>query len=198
MSRCSLAAQRALILLAFSCFSVVSAAETTEQRQLLDAISAQMVISERIAGDFTQRKYIRVLPQPLRSEGTFSFDRKAGLEWRVTAPLQSRLVFDGEGMHQEQGGKRVWEASDAQPAIATLGRVMRAVLSVDWPVLEDYFFITGSRDNEQWSLALEPKQALLKNMVENIALGGGRHLQTMTLYEASGDRTEVIFRVREP
>ncbi len=193
-----------------------SIADTTEQRTLLNAITAQVDIGESIAGLFEQRKFIAVLPQPLLSSGRFRMDKKSGLEWLVIEPLASRMVFDDEGIRQNQNGQEVWQISNDQPGVVIIGQVIQAALSFDWPSLESYFFIEGAINthidehmdghinkqitenndagkNMRWTLTLTPRDQVLKEMIKRITLEGQNQLEKLVMFESANERTELAF-----
>ena len=168
---------------------------------LLSAIIEQVTISDKIEGSFEQRKYIHILPQPLLSKGVFQLDKKTGLVWQINTPVSSRIVFDSAGIHQHQKGQAVWEISNDRPGVAMIGELMRAALSYDWPLLENYFFINGSINDiaetqsgkQQWTLTLTPKETTLQKTIKHISLAGEQALTSLTLFEVNNDRTEITF-----
>ena len=168
---------------------------------LLSAIIEQVTISDKIEGSFEQRKYIHILPQPLLSKGVFQLDKKTGLVWQINTPVSSRIVFDSAGIHQHQKGQAVWEISNDRPGVAMIGELMRAALSYDWPLLENYFFINGSINDasetqpstRQWALTLTPKEKTLQQTIKHISITGGQQLTSLILFEANNDRTEITF-----
>ncbi|MBV1930659.1 MAG: outer membrane lipoprotein carrier protein LolA [Porticoccaceae bacterium] len=193
-------------------------ADTSEQGALLDAITAQVEIGESIAGLFEQRKFIAVLPQALLSSGRFHMDKKSGLEWLVIEPLASRMVFDDEGIRQNQNGQEVWQISNDQPGVVIIGQVIQAALSFDWPSLERYFFIDGAihtrmdeqiddhsneqvtennnaNKNKRWTLTLTPRDQVLKEMIERITLEGENQLEKLIMFESANERTELAFTI---
>ena len=172
---------------------------------LLSAIIEQVTISDKIEGSFEQRKYIHILPQPLLSKGVFQLDKKTELVWQINTPVSSRIVFDSAGIHQHQKGQAVWEISNDRPGVAMIGELMRAALSYDWPLLENYFFINGSINSsisdvsetqggkQQWALTLTPKETTLQKTIKHISLTGEQTLTSLTLFEVNNDRTEITF-----
>ena len=168
---------------------------------LLSAIIEQVTISDKIEGSFEQRKYIHILPQPLLSKGVFQLDKKTELVWQINTPVSSRIVFDSAGIHQHQKGQAVWEISNDRPGVAMIGELMRAALSYDWPLLENYFFINGSINDiaetqsgkQQWTLTLTPKETTLQKTIKHISLAGEQTLTSLTLFEVNNDRTEITF-----
>ncbi len=176
-----------------------------DTRALLSAIIEQVKISDTLKGNFEQRKYIHILPQPLLSSGVFQLDNKTGLVWQINKPLATRIVFNDTGIHQSKNGQAVWTISNERPGVAMIGQLMRAALSYDWSLLEKHFSIDGSinssindaiaaqTNTQQWTLTLTPKENTLQQTIKHIALAGGRQLTSLILFEANNDRTEITF-----
>lgn len=164
---------------------------------LLADIEAMVGTQDSVQGTFKQRKIISQLPNPLLSSGEFRFDQQDGLEWLVIEPISSRLRFDQDGVRQEQGGKAVWQMSADRPMVVMIGQVLGAVMATNWDVIEQYFSVEGSLKNLQWVLMLTPREAALAKVVPHIALRGERQLNSMTIFEQGGDRTEIDFSFRQ-
>lgn len=170
-----------------------SASDQVASAELIEAVQSRLVLDEVVSGAFQQDKYINVLPQPLRSEGRFTYDPEEGLDWETLRPMANRLTFNEQGVSQTVDGKVVWEVDATQPAIVTISQVMSSVLTLDWSVLQEHFQLQGQVEESGWQLHLEPRDSGLKQVVEAISLAGNRRVESLTLMEANGDRTEIRF-----
>lgn len=164
---------------------------------LIEKVQERLVLDKVVSGRFQQDKYIAVLPQPLRSEGRFSYDPEQGLDWETLSPIANRLRFNEQGIVQTVDSKVVWEVDAGQPAVVTISQVMSSVLAMNWEVLQEYFMLSGSVSADSWQLHLEPREAVLKQVVDAIAISGNRDVESLTLMEANGDRTEIKFSPAE-
>ena len=167
--------------------------QQAELEALTNHISQRIVLNEDVDGTFVQHKFIKVLPRPLISRGKFSFSGDEGLDWLTQQPIQSRLMFDDKGIRQEMDGKMLWQIEAEQPAVAMITRVIVSVLALDWQTLDDYFIISGSYNDNQWQIELVPKEQVLLQIIESLAVSGDQHLEKMVLFEANEDRTEISF-----
>ncbi|ODS23626.1 hypothetical protein AB835_07895 [Candidatus Endobugula sertula] len=169
---------------------------------LLTAVNEQLQINNYMSGYFEQRKFIHILPQPLSSRGKFIFDHSGNqastLEWIVTTPIESHLIFNHQGIQQKHEGRVVWQASNQHAGVTTIGRILKAVLSTNWSILESYFSIEGHIQEQAWQLQLIPQEEQLKNVIARITLQGGTRLQKMTIFEKNSDRTELKFYTIAP
>lgn len=178
-----------------------SKARTKDQDQKANALLSEIIqhvaINDTVKGSFEQHKYIHILPQPLISKGVFQLDKENGLVWEINEPVASRIVFDNSGIHQSKNGQSVWEVSNRRPGVAIIGQLMKAALSYDWALLEKYFAIEGSIDEQvsqrQWALILTPKENTLQQSIKHISLAGGQQLTQLILFEINNDRTEINF-----
>ena len=165
------------------------------QAPTLEEISQQLRLNEDLHGEFVQRKYLSILPNPLQSRCNFAFHPDSGLVWETQQPLQSKLTFSAQGISQEQHGQQTWLARADQPGVAVIGQILTAMLTRDWETLTNYFSIEVVADSSaaQWHLLLTPTQATLSTVIQRIALSGDQHLRQMILFEQNNDRTEIDF-----
>jgi hypothetical protein len=166
-----------------------------EQQQLLEAITRQLHITETVAGRFEQKKSIKVLPRPLYSKGYFNIVKARGLEWKITEPIETELVFNFQG--GVQGPSVSMMGGGEQPAFKMIGQILQAVLTTDWQLLERYFSITGQLQGQDWVLELLPSTESIKTVLTRVELAGDRHLERVVLFESNGDRTEIFFFINE-
>lgn len=171
------------------------AGESPASAELIARLEKRITLDQQVSGTFQQKKFLTVLPQPLHSNGRFSYDQRDGLVWETLAPIPNRLVFDRQGIRQSMDGKTIWEVEAQQPAVVTITRVISSVLAADWQTLQTYFDLSGTVGEAGWELSLVPRDDVLKQMVDSIRIRGDRVLASMVLMEANGDRTEIRFTV---
>lgn len=186
---------RGLFLFVAILLSAPVLAQAQNDAQVIAAISEHMQVADEVSGDFVQEKTIQILPQALRSTGSFSYSQSAGLEWVTHQPIASRLVFDAKGIRQDVNGKTVWEVDGQQPLVLTITRVMTSVLSLDWAALQNYFEVSAKIESGSWQLRLIPRDATLLQIIESMSVVGDTELQEMTLHEANGDNTLIKFTI---
>jgi hypothetical protein len=123
-----------------------------------------------LRGRFIQRKFLREIPRPLVSSGEFLLVRERGVWWHTQTPLESELTLDA-------------------------GAPLLALFTLDLDVLARSFelFLMPSATHEQssWLLGLRPRDAALSAWFEQATLGGDAQLERITLFESTGDRTEI-------
>lgn len=149
----------------------------------LEAIASGLASSSSVSGTFVQEKTLTVLPNPLLSNGVFSFSEQEGMEWRTLSPIEHRLTIAPDGSLR---------ASDRvqPPAMKELGGLFSALLKGDFGALSKYFEIEVlSHTGTSWEVRLTPSDSLLSHVFSHIHLKGGAQIDQIVLLEASGNKT---------
>ncbi|MCJ8170374.1 LolA family protein [Atopomonas sediminilitoris] len=162
----------------------------------LPALSQQLQQSERLHGQFIQRRFLPGLAQPLQSQGRFVMDRELGLLWLIEQPWQLDLRLNQSGLAQQQDGQ--WLAVADNAASAQFTRLFLSLLQGDHQQLTPLFDSQLHGNREQWQLTLQPRSLLLKQVFQHIVVSGGNEIQQVTLLESQGDRSELLFSQQQP
>lgn len=176
---------KALVLLCLMmAFSVCKAAD------LLTEIDARLLKADVTEGRFTQEKTLKILKKPLLSTGAFTYRREQGVIWRTLTPIASTVLIDQARLLTEQGEQAL------PPAF---GRVFGALFSGDLQTLRDGFEVNGNNGQQDWKLDLQPKDPQMRKIIAALHLSGGRELQAVTIEEAGGNATRIVFTgIRHP
>ena len=148
---------------------------------------------------FSERKFDRLLKQPLLSSGTLIYVAPDQLQKETLAPVPSRLTVKGDHLTvvQPDGKTRVLLLSE-YPALGALIESARATLAGDGATLTRYYVLTLTGDARGWSLLLEPRDARLRAILTSIRIqGAGNAIRGIETWEHDGDRTEMTI-VPEP
>ncbi len=167
------------------------------QSSSLEDIAEQIQPNTDISGQFTQKKYIQILPQPLISTGRFQLQQSGELNWEVIEPIHSRLIFSRDGISQQVDGQDTQTLISKQTATLVIGKILRAILANDWQTLQQYFTIDVTQSDENWQLQLSPKEAFMQKAIKKISLFGNKQLNEVIIYESNQDRTELSFQPHE-
>ena len=156
------------------------------QRTLQDAGPVQ--------GTFSQARYLKTLPQPLRSAGDFEVIPGQLLVWHVRKPFEQKVRIDAGGLQHWDGTQ--WR-QDTQTGAA--GRVQlsffRDLISGRFESLKSHFSMKLEGSAQAWQLKLAPSSALMKQIFTAIDIAGGSHVKSVRLQEVQGDRMELRFMV---
>lgn len=142
---------------------------------------------------FSERKFDRLLKQPLLSSGTLIYVAPDQLQKETLAPVPSRMTVKGDRLTvvQPDGKTRDLSLSD-YPALGALIESARATLAGDGATLARYYSPTLTGDARAWSLLLEPRDDRLRAILTSIRIqGAGNAIRGIETQEHDGDRTEM-------
>jgi len=169
-----------------------SAAELT---MLLGAVAKTSSAAATLRGNFVQRKFLHELPQPLQSSGEFLVARGTGVDWRTHKPFESEVVMTPKALIQRgPDGKPQRVNASQQPGLAAVSQVFDALFALDIDQLAQSFTLFGEKDEGSaggWRLGLVPREPAFAKVIARIVVNGVAEPRLITLFEASGDRTEI-------
>lgn len=146
---------------------------------------------KRSQARFSERKYLKVLKQPLQSSGTLTYVAPDRLEKRTLKPKPEALIIDGKTLTVEtaEGKKHALKLQD-YPVLRAFVESIRATLAGDVATLERYYKIELEGNPGRWQLFLAPRERSMAQVISQIRIGGaGTRLDLIEVQEAKGDRT---------
>jgi hypothetical protein len=164
----------------------------------LDQLMELMAQRQHGEADFSEKKYLSVLKQPLESSGLLIYDAPDHLEQRTTLPRPQSVVLD-HGMVTMHIGQRqrVLRLAD-YPQLAPLIDSIRATLAGDRASLERVFELDFSGTLEHWQLRLEPRAAPLTATLKRIDMQGQRDaVHEVQVWQSDGDHSVMSITPRE-
>jgi Outer membrane lipoprotein carrier protein LolA-like len=157
-------------------------------------IQSMLAKPKVLCGRFDQRKELAGLKKPLAANGRFCVVADKGVLWRTLHPFPNtvRLTRD-EIVHLQ--GDRVAMRLDAkqEPAVRMINSGLFALLAGDLGQIEKLFAVDGTIHDNSWSVTLKAREPALAKAISSIALDGGAYVKNITISEASGDRTSIVF-----
>lgn len=183
----SLVVVLAALFLACSAGSALAAAP-------VEKIQAMLARPPVLCGRFDQSKQLVGIKKPLLSNGRFCVVNGKGVLWRTLQPFPNTLRLKRDEIVQMQGD-RIAMRMDAkqEPVVRMINSVLFSLLAGDLSQLESLFELDGSVQGDSWKVALKARQPALAKAIGTLALTGGAYVKTVTISEASGDRTEISF-----
>jgi outer membrane lipoprotein-sorting protein len=156
----------------------------------LNQLSHQLSEPDVVRGSFVQEKYLRALPQPLVSTGTFVLARDRGLLWLLREPVQQDYRISASGIARRDASG--WQQSDQQGPAARQNDLFLAVLHGDTEALHRDFDLELSGTSQAWALTLTPRSKLLGQIFTRILIQGSVTAERVELLEAQGDSTLMV------
>lgn len=148
----------------------------------LTEIEQQLDPAPVLKADFRQQQHLAMLSRPLVSTGSLLLIKGHGLQWQMKTPFTSDLkLIDGTLYSNGQ--------ADNLPGGEAFSRRLMMVLSGDFSALQKVFEIEVSGKPERWTLALEPRNATLKKVLQGLSVSGGRSPEQFRLDYPNGDYT---------
>lgn len=193
---------RTLFALALLCVAVAAWADDvfqhpTTAEKLLQGVLAeparQSNQAQVIRGQFVYRKYLAELPAPLQSTGEYLFVKNLGIVWRTLQPFDSEFVITAKGIVEREAGNSSPANADEQPAVRVAARIFLSLLSLDVQTLRSTFDLYGLQAGSRWQIGLRPTSSAIAAVFRDAIIGGASQVETVTLHDANGDRTEIQF-----
>jgi hypothetical protein len=157
-------------------------------------IQSMLAKPKVLCGHFEQIKQLTGLKKPMVSNGRFCVVADKGVLWRTLQPFPStvRLTRD-EIVHLQ--GNRVAMRLDAkqEPAVRMINGMLFALLAGDLSQIEKLFAVDGATHDNSWRVTLKPHEPALAKAISIIALDGGAYVKNITINEANGDRSSIVF-----
>lgn len=146
------------------------------------------------AGQFTERKTMRMLTQPLIASGRLAYVAPSHIEKVTVSPMPERLVMDGDRVTIASGPNNETHSFSVAdfPQIGGLVEGIRATLAGDLPTLERLYTTRLSGAPAGWDLQLVPRDRDLAHVVKWIEFRGeGNRIRTIDTEDGDGDRSEM-------
>lgn len=167
----------------------------------VDRIMANLQTVKTSRDRFVERKYLKMLTQPIESSGTLLYIAPNHLERNTLQPKPEAIVVDGDTVSMVGGpdGQNRSLALSEFPQVGAIVEGIRATLSGDLPRLEKFYDVALQGDPQSWQLLLTPFDAKVRAMVQTIRISGrGTRLNTVETIEADGDRTVMTITPDRP
>lgn len=161
-----------------------------------DGVRARLAKPAVLRGEFAQEKQLHGFRNPLKSSGDFLLLRDRGIAWNTRAPFASstRLTRKKLLATMPDGSTRVLIDASTSPGMAAVNSLLMALVAGDLDALSTRFTLKETlRADGGWSLALQPRDAALKQAFTSIVLDGDRYVRSVEIAEPGGDRTRIRF-----
>ncbi|MDO4641524.1 MAG: outer membrane lipoprotein carrier protein LolA [Neisseria sp.] len=148
---------------------------------------------ENVQGAFTQQRYLKSLTKPMTTHGQFVLMPKRGLLWHMQKPFENRLRVRADGIMQWNGN--AWSAVNASKLSGQSQqiRLFLDLLGGNTQGLEKQFALQLSGNQQAWTLRLNPKTLVMKQIFNQIEISGDNVVRRIELNEKQGDRTVMQF-----
>ena len=157
-----------------------------------DEIAANMQKRQVISCKFTQNRHLLGMDKPMQTQGQFALAQNHGLLWQVETPLTLKLRLTQNGVEQWNNQKNQWIKSK-QTGQSAQFELFTALLGGNISVLNQHFTPKADGSPQNWTLTLDPKSAMMKQIFTQISVQGGNTVSQVILQEKQGDKVEIQF-----
>jgi hypothetical protein len=141
---------------------------------------------------FTERKYMRMLKQPLEDSGILLFEAPDHLMKQTQQPKPERLLIEGDTLTIDRLSKEQILNRGDYPQIWTFIEGIRATLAGDLPALEAVYTVALSGEPANWQMSLQPRDPQMRQIVDTIRISGSdAHITRIETLEHDGDHTDM-------
>lgn len=157
----------------------------------LDEVMSRLHDVKSASGKFVEKKYLRILSEPLESTGMLVYAAPDRLEKNTLWPDRQSLVIVGDELTIDRDSDQRRSLKLAEhPEIEAFVESVRATLAGNVDALRRYYEVGLAGDADQWTLSLRPTVKAMRDMVKTITLRGRDGLlQSVEIDEVDGDRS---------
>lgn len=146
------------------------------------------------SGNFTERKTLHQLSQPLVKSGTLLYVAPDQVQKITLSPTRERFAISGDMLTIEGGPEdRTQQLSlGSYPEIGVFIEGIRATLAGDLPALNRFYDVQIAGGAESWQLLLQPKEPKLQQFISRIRIVGSKsQILGIETEERDGDHSEM-------
>jgi outer membrane lipoprotein-sorting protein len=146
------------------------------------------------SAQFTERKTMRMLSEPLVTSGTLLYLAPDQVQKITVLPKRERVAVRGDTVTLDGGQderSRTLSLSD-YPEIGGIVEGIRATLAGDLTTLKRFYMAQLDGSADDWRLALQPTDPKLQKFIKSIRIAGsGNKIHTVVTEDGDGDISEM-------
>ena len=171
------------------CAAASSAASATFG---LEELMQKLSQVKSASGKFVERKYLRVLSEPLELRGTLTYTAPGRLEKHTLTPKPESLILVEDRLTLEDRVRKQRRTLYLQdyPVLWAFVESIRSTLAGDLQSLNRFYEVDLQGNERDWRLLLKPRESSIQAMVREIRIGGSYSaVRTIEVLESGGDRS---------
>lgn len=156
----------------------------------LSELLARITLRKATQTRFNERKFIKVLDEPVDSSGVLRYEPPGRLEKRTEKPLREAMLIDGNRLSLERDGRRRTMTTEQLPGVGSLVGGLRDTLAGDEKALAREFRIVVTGTWPRWQMSLLPSTVEGARLVSRIDVRGNeRRITEVETLQTDGDRS---------
>jgi outer membrane lipoprotein-sorting protein len=186
-----------LALIAFLCIAALSARSATSApapKWGLEDLMQSLAQVKSSKARFVERKFLRILNDPLESRGTLTYSAPGHLEKHTLTPKPDSLVLEQDRLTFEDKVRKQRRTLALQefPVVWAFVESIRSTLAGDLKSLNRFYEVRFEGDQREWRLLLKPRDSKMQALVSQIRITGhDQSLRVIEVMETGGDRSEM-------
>lgn len=172
-------------------FMLVPGAATAVPEWGIQDLMNQLATVTQVEANFTERKTLAILREPLVSSGMLRYRSPDYLQKQVVEPRPETYEVKAGHLFIEVPGEGRKEIDlDQYTTLRAIVEAIRATMAGDLNTLARYYRIEASGQAEGWTLRLEPRDEEMAHYITAILIGG-RDVRVLAIdtLESGGDRS---------
>lgn len=186
------AAATALALAVLNLIAPAVGAAVTASGLSLEGLMEGLAQVKSASGQFVERKYLRILTEPLEFRGTLSYSAPGRLEKHTLKPKPESLVLEQDRLTIEDKARNQRRVLVLQehPVLWAFVESIRSTLAGDLKSLNRFYHVSLEGDERRWHLLMKPRDARMQTVVSEIRVtGSGHSVRVVEVHEAGGDHS---------
>lgn len=180
-------------------FTAVAPARSQDDKAAPDEKTLEEVMhwlaqSCDVEAHFFESQQIAILKEPIETSGMLYFAPPDLLARHVTEPGNSSVVVRGDHVQfRDETGVATLELGSSEVARALVGNTT-LLMRGDLEALRSQYEVSFRTSGDSWTLQLEPKNRMLRKIMERLVVHGrGGKLVSIEAQQSGGDRTLTTF-----
>lgn len=154
-----------------------------------------------VRSSFREEKELAGLTAPLESSGILVYDAPGHLEKHTDAPIEERIVVDGDWLTYTKpaDGTHYTLSLAKAPELRGLVEAVRGTLAGDLDGLRRYYDVSLAGSTDDWQLTLIPVDGRVENVLASVRIDGrATDLRQVETVEANGDVSRMTIEPAAP
>lgn len=175
------------LILCFCAFSLSD--EDVKFLKSLDSFSGSS-----LSGLYSQTKSAKGSSRALTTTGSVLISPEFGIAWLAEKPYASKMIVAKDHLTQQiRNNKPTLLDVSGNEIYLQIATALECVFFGDFNTMLELFVADFKRSGESWTLNLSPKEKSLTSFISSIEIKGEKSLNSLCLYEATGDKIEYKF-----
>lgn len=142
-----------------------------------------------LAGSYSQVKGVAGSSRTLTTTGTVLISPEDGIAWLAEKPYESKLIVAKDHLTQQVRKNNPTRLDVSGNEIYTsIATALECVFFGDFDTMQRVFNAELDKGASSWVLKLSPKEKSLSAFISSIEINGSNSLNSLCMYESTGDK----------